>query len=56
MGTVSDFMESYELVAFDMPDGSPNVTVAGAVHGGASASGACLALPHPSPTFVLGQR
>ncbi len=36
IGTVADFMESYELVAFDMADAGAgdNEVIAGAVHGG----------------------
>ncbi len=36
LGVVTDFLESYELVAFDVADadGGGNEVVAGAVHGG----------------------
>jgi hypothetical protein len=36
LGTAADFLESYELVAFDVadPEGGANDIVAGAVHGG----------------------
>ena len=50
---MSDFMESYELVAFDMPDGSPDVTVAGAVHAGApGAALLTISLQCPTPALL----
>lgn len=44
LGTSADFLESYELVAFDVadPEGSSNDVVAGAVHGGE-----LLCVPNP---------
>ena len=41
LGTAADFLESYELVAFDVadPEGAANDIVAGAVHGGAAVIG-----------------
>jgi hypothetical protein len=54
LGTAADFLESYELVAFDVadPEGSANNIVAGAVHGGDHTPCAAISSVRPTQPVV----